>query len=135
MRYGVKNPSNQLQTGLQITLISHNERDIGEVKVVLCKQDCGADLISCKKMQVKVVKSLEPRISAGNISRMLTSIDSAEYDVGADAISWQTILKSICCFCMQYDMTSLLMIPQGQVDLSKPRHVAKATHFKDAIDE
>ncbi len=34
---------------------------------------------------------------------------------------------------MQYDMTSLLLIPQG-VDLSKPDQVAKAQIFKDAID-
>jgi hypothetical protein len=35
--YGGKVSSHQLQTGLQITLVSHNERDvvIGEVKVIL----------------------------------------------------------------------------------------------------
>jgi hypothetical protein len=85
-------------------------------------------------MRDKVVKSLEPKISAGNISRILTSVDSAEYDVAADAISWQTILKSIRHFCMQYDMISLLKIPQG-IDISKPHHVAKATQFKDTIND
>ncbi len=43
---------------------------------------------------------------------MLTSVDAAEYDVAADALSWQAILKSIRRFCTQYDMTSLLKIPQ-----------------------
>jgi hypothetical protein len=84
-------------------------------------------------MRNKVVKSLQPKTSAGNISRMLTSVDSAKYNVAADAISWQTILKSIRCFCKQYNMISLLKIPQG-VDLSKPHHVAKATQIKDAIN-
>jgi hypothetical protein len=131
--YGTKIPSHKLQTGLQITLILRTDRDIGDIKVVLCKHDQGIDPISCKKMQDKVVKSLEPKISTGNISHMLTSVDSAKYNVAADAISWQTILKSIHCFCMQYDMISLLKIPQG-VDHSKPHHVAKATQFKDTIN-
>jgi hypothetical protein len=80
----------------------------------------------------EVVKFLEPKISAGNISPMLTSVDSAEYNVAADAISWQTILKNIHRFCTQYNLISPLKIPQG-IDLSKPHHVAKATQFKVAI--
>jgi hypothetical protein len=65
---------------------------------------------------------------------MLTSDDAADYDVAADALSWQTSLKSISRFCQQYDMTSLLKIPQG-VDFSQPQQVAKALSFKDAIDD
>jgi hypothetical protein len=133
-KYGGKIPSHQLQSGLQITLASHSDKDLGKVKVILHTQDCGDDPISCKKTRDKVVKSLETKISAGNISCMLTSVDAAEYGVAADALSWQAILKSIHHFCTQYDMTSLLRIPQG-VDLSKPHCVAKATQFKDAIDD
>ena len=133
-KYEGKIPSHQLESGLQITLASRSDRDLGEVKVVLCKQDRGDDPISRKKTRDKVVKSLETKISAGNISRMLTSVDAAEYDVAADALSWQAILKSICRFCTQYDMTSLLQFPQD-VDLSKPHRVAKATQFKDAIED
>jgi hypothetical protein len=33
LRYGTKIPSHELQTGLQITLISRTEWDIGDVKV------------------------------------------------------------------------------------------------------
>ncbi len=65
---------------------------------------------------------------------MLTSVDAAEYNVAADALSWQAIIKSIRWFCTQYDMPSLLKIPQD-VDLSKPHRVAKATQFKDAIED
>ncbi len=74
------------------------------------------------------------KIAAGNLSRVLTSIDANEHDIAADAISWQSILKSIRLFCTQYDMTSLIMFSKG-VDLSKPQHVAKATSFKDAIKD
>jgi hypothetical protein len=79
-----------------------------------------------------VVKSLDLKISAGNISRLFTSTDAAEYNVAADALSWQTTSKSIRRFCSQYDMISLIMIPQD-VQLSKPHLVAKAMVFKDAI--
>jgi hypothetical protein len=65
---------------------------------------------------------------------MLTSIEADKYDIAADALSWQTILKSICCFCTQYNMISLIMIPHG-VGLSEPHHVAKATRFYDAIED
>jgi hypothetical protein len=68
----------------------------------------------------------------GNISHLLTSTDVAEYNVAADALSWQTTLQSIRRFCSQYNMTSLIMIPQD-VQLSKPHLAAKATVFKDAI--
>ncbi len=50
---------------------------------------------------------------------MLTSNDAAEYNVAADALFWQSTMKTIGKFCTQYNMTSLLLIPQG-VDLSKP---------------
>ncbi len=65
---------------------------------------------------------------------MLTSNDIAEYGVAADALSWQSTLKNIRKFCMQYDMMPLLMIPQS-VDLLKPTLLAKARYFKDAIDD
>jgi hypothetical protein len=106
--------------------------DLGNVNIILCKHDHGSDAISCKKTRDKVVKSLDLKISAGNISRLLTSTGNAEYDVAADALSWQTTLKYIRHFCSQYNMTSLIMIPQD-VQLSKPHLVAKATVFKDAI--
>jgi hypothetical protein len=65
---------------------------------------------------------------------MLTSNDIAEYDVAADALSWQSTLKNIRKFCTQYDIMPLLMIPQS-VDLSKPTLVAKACYFKDTIND
>ncbi len=129
-----KIPALQTQSGLQFTLATCTDRDLGDVKVILCKQDRDADPISCKKTREKVVKLLDTKISAGNLSCMLTSVEANEYDVAADALSWQTILKSIRCFCTQYNMTSLIMSPQG-VDLSKPCHVTKATRFNNAIED
>ncbi len=63
--------------------------DIGEVKVILCKQDRGDDPISCKKTWDKVIKLLDTKISAGNLSHVLTSVDADGYDVVADALFWQ----------------------------------------------
>ncbi len=47
-KYEGKIPSHQLESELQITLTSRSNRDLGEVKVVLCKQDRGDDPISRK---------------------------------------------------------------------------------------
>jgi hypothetical protein len=113
---------------------SHNKRDLSDTRIIIKKEERGSDVITRKKTRDKVVKPLEPKISAGNLSRLLTSNDIAEYDVAADALSWQSSLKNIRKFCTQYDMLSLLLIPQN-VDLSSPQLVVKASHFKDAIDD
>ncbi len=107
-------------------------KTFGVVNIILRKQDCGYDPISRKKTRGKVVKALETKILAGNLSRMLISVEADDYDVAEDAITWQSILHSIHRFVLQYDMTSIIMIPQG-VDLSTPHEVAKAKQFKDAI--
>jgi hypothetical protein len=54
-KYEGKIPSHQLESGLQITLASHSDRDLGNVKFVLRKQDRGDDPISRKKTRDKVV--------------------------------------------------------------------------------
>jgi hypothetical protein len=93
-----KAASQELQSGLLISLAPRTNKDLGAVNITLHKQDRGSDAIACKKMRDKVVKALEPKIAAGNISRMLTSNDAADYDVAADALSWQTTLKGISRF-------------------------------------
>jgi hypothetical protein len=82
-------PALQTQLGLQFTLATRTDRDLGEVKVTLCKQeDRGADPISCKKSRDKVVKLLDTKIFAGILSHMLTSVEADKYDITADALSW-----------------------------------------------
>ena len=127
-------PSHSLSSGLQITLSSRNDRDLRETRIIIRKDERGSDAITRKKTHDKVVKALDPKISAGNLSRILTSTDVAAYDVAADALSWQSTLKDIKKFCVQYDMMALLLIPQD-VDLSAPDVVAKARTFKNAIDD
>jgi hypothetical protein len=68
-------------------------------------------------MYNKVFKALKPKISAGNISCILTSVDASEYDIATDTLSWQSSLKLIKKLCIQYSMISLIKIPQG-VDLA-----------------
>ncbi len=72
--YMGKIPALQTQLGLQFTLATHTDRDLGDVKVILCKQDCSADPISCKKTRDKVVKLLDTKISAGNLSICLQAL-------------------------------------------------------------
>jgi hypothetical protein len=127
-----KIPAFQNKWGLQISPAARSDHELGVVKIILRKHDRGDDPSARKKTRDKVVKALTTKISAGNLSRLLTSVAADEYDVAEDAISWQTILNSIRTFILQYDMTSLIMIPQD-VDLSNPTQVAKATKFKDAI--
>jgi hypothetical protein len=79
-------PSHQLQSRLLISLVLCSDRGLNDATVVLQKGDRGANLITRKKMRDKVIKALEPKISAGNISRILTSVDASEYGVATDAL-------------------------------------------------
>ncbi len=79
--------SHELQSGLLISLAPRNTRDLGAVNIILRKQDRGNDAFARKKTRDKVVTALEPKIAAGNISRMLTSNDAANFDVATDALS------------------------------------------------
>ena len=133
--YGGKVPAHQLQSaGLLISFVSRSDRGLGEAKVILRKGDRGADPISRKKTRDIVVKSLDRKISAGNISHILTSVDAREYDVATDALSWQSSLKLIKKYCIQYDKLSLLRIPQG-VDMAQPYQVANSVLLKDATND
>ena len=112
-KYGSSNLAHQLHSGLPISLVPCSDKSIGDVKVFLRKGDRGANPFACKKTRDKIVKALKLKISAGNISRILPSVDASKYDVAADALSWQSSLKVITKFCTQYDMLSLIKIPQG----------------------
>jgi hypothetical protein len=114
MKYGNKNvPSHELQLGLLINLAVQTNKDLGGINIILCKHNRGSDAILHKKTREKVVKSPDLKNLASNISHLLISTDVAEYNVAADARSWQSTLNSIQCFCSQYNMTSLIMIPQN----------------------
>jgi len=76
---------------------------------------------------------LKPEISAGNISRILTSTDADDYDVAAEAISSQAILNAIHRFCIQYDMAPIIKIPVT-IDLSNPLNV-KTSKTRNAIED
>jgi hypothetical protein len=124
----------KLQSGFQITHASCSTTEINKVKVVLSKQDRGDNPISRQKTCSKVVSALKPEISAGNISRILTSNNEAQHDVASNALSWQSILENLKRYCIQYNMIPILMIPQGD-DFKNPANVSRARVFFNAIDD
>ena len=126
-------PLNFSKSGLEINLTSRNLDDLDSTKVILSKHERGNDPIAKIKTRERVVKAIEPRLSTNNISRIITSDDAASFDIAADALSWQAHLKNIRRFCLQYDMLSILTIPQG-VDYSNPLTVIHHTTYKDAIN-
>jgi hypothetical protein len=126
-------PSGQLNSGFEFTLVSRDTADISNARVILRKNNRGKDAIQRKKTRDKVVQALKPEISAGNISRILTSTDADDYDVAAEAISSQAILNAIHRFCIQYDMETIIKIPV-KIDLSNPLKV-KTSRTKNAIED
>jgi hypothetical protein len=82
-----QNPARQLRTGLQISLVPRNDNDLSSIDVVLCKSDRGADAIASKKTCNKIVKALDPKLSANNISRIIMATDASSFDIAADALA------------------------------------------------
>jgi hypothetical protein len=128
-----KIPDRWLLTGFLISLVPCNDNNLSSINVILCKFDRGADAIARKKTRDKIIKALDPKLSANNISHIITATNASSFDIAANALAWQSYLQNICKFCVQYDMVSLLQIPTG-VDFSKPERVPSATGFKDAIN-
>lgn len=127
-------PAKHTKSGLELNLASRKTNALESTRVILFKYERGSDPISTKKMRDKVVKALDPKISTNNISRIITSEDSASFDVATDALSWQTHLQNVRKYCVQYDMLSILSIPVG-VDYSNPTNVLTHTEYKDAIED
>ena len=124
----------KLQSGFRIARASCSTNEINKVKVILWKQDRGDNPILRQKTCSKVVRALKPEISAGNISRILTSNDKAQHDVASNALSWQSILENLNRYCIQYNMTPIRMIPQG-VHIKNPANISRACIFCNAIDD
>jgi hypothetical protein len=121
------------KSGLEINLTSRSIDNLKSMEVILSKQEQGSNPIAKIKTREKVVKAIDPKLSTNNISHIITSDDAVSFDIAADALSWQARLKNIRCFCLQYDMLSILMIPQG-VDYSNPLDIIHYTTYKDAIN-
>ena len=74
-------PSGQFSSGFEFTLTSRDSADISNARVILHKNERGKDAIQRKKTRDKVIQALKPEISAGNISRILTSTNADDYEL------------------------------------------------------
>jgi hypothetical protein len=77
-----------------------------------------------------------PEIHTCKISRILTNNDEGNYDIANDALSSQTILQGIKQYVKQYDMLSIIKIPQG-ISAKKftPTNITPSTKWLSAIDD
>ncbi len=104
-------------------------------KVVLCKDDRGNTPIARQKTCEKVVKTIKPEITTCKVSRIITDSDKGSYDVASDAISSQTIMNGIKRYVVQYDMTSIIMIPKGVSSQSTPASITPTTVWMNGIED
>ncbi len=81
-------------------------------KVVLKKNDHGNTPTTRQKTPDKVIKAIKPKINTCKISCIFTSIDEGSYDVASNTLSSQTILNAIRRYAVQYNIVSVLCIPQ-----------------------
>jgi hypothetical protein len=128
-----------LQTGFEMsTAPCLGDQEIA--KIVFKKNECGEKATACQKTCEKVVKAIKPEINTCKISCIFTSINEGSYDVASNAISSQTILNAIRRYAVQYDMVSMLQIPQvsqGVSILHSPPAVmiTSITSWLDAIND
>ncbi len=61
------------------------------------------------KIRELCIAPLEPKITRGNMTKLLSSDDS--YDIAKDAARWQTDLGNIWTHIVQYDFAHIVLIP------------------------
>ena len=130
----VKTPFQTFTSGFQVTLAPRLGNETIE-KIVLQKDDRGDTPIARQKTREKVVKAIKPEITTCKISRIITDSDEGSYDVASNAISSQTILNGIKRYVVQYDMTSIIMIPKGVSSQSTPASINSTTVWMNGIDD
>jgi hypothetical protein len=63
------------------------------------------------------MKAIKPEITTCRFSRIFTSNNEGSYDVAIDALSSQTIMQGIKRYVVQYNITSIIMIPNIDIGL------------------
>jgi hypothetical protein len=106
----VKIPFQTFTSGFQVTSAPHLGDQTIE-KVILHKDDRGDTPIARQKTQEKVVTAIKQEITTCNISQIITSNNKGSYNVASNAISSQTIMNGIRRYVVQYNITSIIMIP------------------------
>ncbi len=81
------------------------------------------------------MKAIKLEITTCKISQILMSNNEDNYDVASDALSYQTIMQGIKRYVVQYDMTSIIMIPKGVSSLFTPTSITSTTVWLDAIKD
>ncbi len=81
------------------------------------------------------MKVIKPEFTTCKISQVLTSNNESNYDVASDTLASQTIMQGIKQYVVQYDMTSIIMIPKGVSPLFTPTSLTSTTVWLDAIKD
>jgi hypothetical protein len=129
-----KIPFQTFTSGFQVTSAPHlGDQTIA--KVVLHKNDRGDTPLAQQKTCNKVVCAIKPEIQTCKISRILTSNDESSYDVATDALSSQTIIQGINRYIIQYDFSSIIIIPHGISSAFTPASISSSTKWLHAIND
>ena len=78
-------------------------------RVIIPRQNRGATDKDRAKIRELCVAPLDPKITRGNMMKLLSSDDS--YDIAKDAARWQTDLGNIWTHVVQYDFAHITLIP------------------------
>ncbi len=81
------------------------------------------------------MEAIKPEITTCNISRIITDSDEGSYNDASEAISSQTIMNGIKRYVVQYDMTSIIMIPKGVSSQSTPASITPTTVWMNGIED
>ncbi len=79
-------------------------------RVIISRSQRGVTDKEKAKIREICTTAITPKITRGNISKLLTTTD-ADYDIAEDAARWQTSLADIWRHVIQYDFKLIVMIP------------------------
>ncbi len=83
------------------------------------------------KMHEICTEAIAPRITRGNIAKLLTSTDDS-YDIAADAAQWQSALNNIWEHVVRFDYTHIVYIPTS-FDPTNPTSFGNNSTFVNSV--
>ena len=83
------------------------------------------------KMHEICTEAITPRITRGNIAKLLSSTDES-YDIATDAAQWQSALHNIWDHVVKFDYTHIVYIP-ASFDPTNPNSIGAHTTFVNSV--
>ncbi len=127
-------PNANIPSGLCLRPVARPDiyADYERDRVIVSRHQRGATNKDRAKIRELCTESITPKITRGNITKLLSSSNNENYDIAVDAAQWQTALGNIWNHIVQYNFVHIAMIPRS-FDPTNANLVTSNSIFVNAV--